>query len=49
MWLLNRRSDAWRSMQPQLPADDGDIVDVKNVLAHIEEAANGDKADAQAG
>lgn len=46
MWLFNRRGDAWRSMQPQLPADDGDIIDVKNVLVQIEEAADGDKADA---
>lgn len=46
MWLYNRRGDAWRSMQPQLPADDGDIIDVKNVLVQIEEAADGDKADA---
>ena len=46
MWLFNRRGDAWRSMQPQLPADDGDIIDVKNVLVQIEEAANGNKADA---
>lgn len=28
-------------MQPQLPADDGDIIDVKNVLVQIEEAADG--------
>ena len=46
MWLFNRRGDAWRSMQPQLPADDGDVIDVKNVLVQIEEAADGDKADA---
>lgn len=46
MWLFNRRGDAWRAMQPQLPADDGDIIDVKNVLVQIEEAADGDKADA---
>lgn len=46
MWLFNRRGDAWRSMQPQPPADDGDIIDVKNVLVRIEEAADGDKADA---
>ena len=39
MWLFNRRGDAWRSMQPQLPADDGDIIDVKNVLVQIEEVA----------
>ena len=41
MWLFNRRGDAC-----QLPADDGDIIDVKNVLVQIEEAADGDKADA---
>lgn len=46
MWLFNRRGDAWRSMQPQLPADDGDVIDVKNVLVRIEEAACGDKVDA---
>lgn len=46
MWLFNRRGDAWRSTQPQLPADDGDVIDVKNVLVQIEEAADGDKADA---
>lgn len=46
MWLYNRRGDAWRSVQPQPPADDGGIIDVKNVLVQIEGAACGDKADA---
>lgn len=46
MWLFNRRGDAWRSMQPQLPADDGDIIDVKNVLVQIEEVADGGAPDA---
>lgn len=48
MWLYNRKPDTWQA-QPQAPADDQDIIDVSNVLVQIEEVANGDTPDAQAG
>lgn len=51
MWLYNRRADAWRGIQPQLPPDDSDVIDVKNVLVQIEEVAGADggEADQEAG
>lgn len=50
IWLYNRRSGAWRTIQQPLPPDDTDIVDVKNVLVRIEEVAGGGGAsDAEAG
>ena len=39
IWLYNRRSGAWRTIQQPLPPDDTDIMDVKNVLVQIEEVA----------
>lgn len=50
IWLYNRRSGAWRTIQQPLPPDDTDIVDVKNVLVRIEEVAgDGGASDAEAG
>lgn len=50
IWLYNRRSGAWRTIQQPLPPDDTDIVDVRNVLVQIEEVAGGGGAsDAEAG
>lgn len=48
MWLYNRKPDSWQA-QPQVPTDDQDIIDVKNVLVQIEEVAGAGENDAEAG